>query len=283
MTEDVKTDNVTLLLGDCLERMNDIANGAIDLTVTSPPYDNLRTYNNTSVFWNETIWKRVLETLYSKTKDGGVLVWVVGDATISGSETGTSFKQALYAKEIGFNIHDTMIYEKDSMSFPNPTRYHQIFEYMFVFSKGKPKTVNLIADRKNLNANGRKHIKGNYRTADGEIKRHNKQNLLKEYGVRNNIWRISTGHNKSTTDKIAFQHPAIFPESLARDQIISWSNPSDLVMDPFLGSGTTGKMALSLGRKFVGIEIDEAYFEIAKARILQSNSSTLSGFLGEDE
>lgn len=283
MTEDVKTDKVTLLIGDCLERMKEIPDGSIDLTVTSPPYDNLRTYNNKADFWGETIWKRVLETLYSKTKDGGVLVWVVGDATISGSETGTSFKQALYAKEIGFNIHDTMIYEKDSMSFPNPSRYHQIFEYMFVFSKGKPKTVNLIADRKNLNANGKKHIKGNYRTAEGKIKRHNKQNLLKEYGVRNNIWRISTGHNKSTTDKIAFQHPAIFPESLARDHIISWSNPSDVVMDPFLGSGTTGKIALSLKRKFIGIEVNETYFEIAKTRILQSTGNNLSEFLGEDE
>jgi DNA modification methylase len=248
--------------GDCVNVMLKIPQDSIDLTITSPPYDDLRLYNGYSFDF-----EKIAQQLYRVTKPGGVVVWIVGDKTIKGSETGTSFKQALYFKEIGFNIHDTMIYEKDSISFPETNRYSQIFEYMFIFSKGKPKTFNCLKDRKNKWYNGKKHIKGNYRTSDGEIKRHNKQNLLQEYGARFNIWRTSTGHNKSTTDKIAFEHPAIFPEKLANDHILSWSNENDIVLDPMCGSGTTLKMSIINNRKFIGIDISQKYCEIAQERI----------------
>ncbi|MCY7910970.1 site-specific DNA-methyltransferase [Bacillus inaquosorum] len=249
---------------DCIEGMRLIPDNSVDLTVTSPPYDDLRNYNGYSFDFES-----VAKELYRVTKEGGVVVWVVGDKTESGSESGTSFRQALFFKEIGFNLHDTMIYEKDSISFPEKTRYYQIFEYMFVFSKGKPKSLNLIADRKNKWYNGRKQIKGHYRTASGEKTRHNKQNLLKEYGVRFNIWRIPNGHQKSTLDKIAFQHPAIFPEKLARDHILSWSKEGDCVLDPFMGSGTTAKMAVLNKRSFIGFEISEEYVGIAENRVNQ--------------
>lgn len=193
----------------------------------------------------------------------------MGDKTINGSETGTSFKQALHFMKCGFNLHDTMIYQKDSISFPETNRYSQIFEYMFIFSKGKPNTFNCIKDRKNIHFNGRKRIKGNYRINDGSQKRHNKQNLLKEYGARFNIWRISTGCNKSTLDKFAFEHPAIFPEKLAEDHILTWSNKGDIVLDPLCGSGTTPKMAKIHGREFIGIEINKEYVEIAEKRLAQ--------------
>ncbi|MGV6935918.1 DNA-methyltransferase [Paenibacillus sp. CMM36] len=247
---------------DCLQGMKLIPDGTIPLTVTSPPYDDLRKYKGYSFEFEE-----IARELYRVTADGGVLVWVVGDKTDKGSETGTSFKQALFFKEIGFNLHDTMIYEKDSISFPETNRYYQIFEYMFIFSKGKPKTTNLISDRKNKWYNGKKHIKGHYRNADGEQVRHNKQNLLKEYGVRYNIWRIANGHQKSTLDKVAFKHPAIFPEKLAEDHILSWSNEGDVVLDPFMGSGTVAKMALLNNRKYIGFEISEEYIEIIDERL----------------
>ncbi|RUS01098.1 hypothetical protein EFW58_01129 [Bacillus velezensis] len=160
-----------------------------------------------------------------------------------------------------------MIYEKDSISFPDKNRYYQIFEYMFIFSKGKPKTINLLADRKNKWYNGKKHIKGHYRKMDGEKVRHHKQNLLKEFGVRFNIWRIPNGYQKSTLDKIAFQHPAIFPEKLAEDHILSWSNEGDIVFDPFMGSGTTAKMAALNNRKYIGTEISKEYCDIANERL----------------
>ena len=264
----IKTDNYEIYNYDCIEMMDLlIAEGKqVDLTITSPPYDDLRDYEK-SLVWNFDVFKQVADRLYKITKDGGVVVWVVGDKVKNGSETGISFKQALYFKEIGFNLHDTMIYEKDSISFPEKNRYSQIFEYMFVLSKGKPNTVNIIKDRKNKWYNGKKHIKGNYRTSGGDVKRHNKQNLLQEYGARFNIWRISTGHQKSTLDKIAFKHPAIFPEKLAQDHILSWSNEGDIVFDCFMGSATTGKMALLNNRKFIGIEKVEDYFEISKQRI----------------
>lgn len=247
---------------DCIKGMELLPDSFVDLTVTSPPYDDLRNYKGYSFEFED-----VAKELYRVTKEGGVVVWVVGDKTHNGSETGTSFKQALYFKELGFNLHDTMIYEKDSISFPDKNRYYQIFEYMFIFSKGKPKTINLLSDRKNKWYNGKKHIKGRYRNADGEQVRHNKQNLLKEYGVRFNIWRIPNGHQKSTLDKVAYEHPAIFPEKLANDHILSWSNEDDVVMDPFMGSGTTAKMAKLNNRKWLGFEIAPEYVDIANQRL----------------
>ena len=252
MKEYYETELGKLYQGDCLEVMDELIREGIkvDLTVTSPPYDNLRTYGET-LAWNETIWKGVIERLYKITKEGGVVVWVVGDATVKGSETGTSFKQALYFKECGFNLHDTMIYSKTGMKNPSNNRYHQTFEYMFIFSKGKLKTFNPIKDRKN------KYV-GIY---GGE------HSLRKEYGMRFNVWKYANGGNNSSKDKIAFSHPAVFPEQLANDHILSWSNENDIVFDPFMGSGTTGKMALLNNREFIGIEKVDEYFEIAKERI----------------
>lgn len=247
---------------NCLDTMSRMEEGSVDLTVTSPPYDKLRDYEGFSFDFD-----KIASELYRVTKDGGVVVWVVGDAVVKGSETGSSFRQALGFMEAGFRLHDTMIYQKDSISFPERNRYSQIFEYMFVFSKGKPKTANIIKDRKNLHYNGRKCIKGNYRTKDGETKRHNKQNLLKEFGARFNIWRVSTGHNKSTLDKVAFKHPAIFPEKLASAHVITWSNEGDLVFDPFMGSGTTAKVARDNNRNWIGSEISSEYCDIIKERL----------------
>jgi len=246
--------------GDCLEVMKNFSNGIIDLTVTSPPYDNLRTYNNT-LEWGPHIWKPVIAELFRITKNGGVVVWVVGDATIKGSETGTSFKQALYFMECGFNLHDTMIYLKPGFSDVGAlkTRYAPVFEYMFVFSKNKLKTFNPIKDRKCKTAG--KIKSGTIRCANGKMKRvSNEGTVQKEYGQRYNVWEIVPQSNKDG-------HPAPFPEQLANDHIISWSRECDTVFDPFMGSGTTGKMALLNGRDFIGIEKDETYFNIAKKRI----------------
>ena len=256
---------------DCLEGMKLLPDECIDLTVTSPPYDNLRDYNN-EVTWNFEKFQEIAKELFRVTKPGGVVVWVVGDATINGSETGTSFRQALYFKEIGFNLHDTMIYQKDSCPFPETNRYYPAFEYMFVLSKGKPKTVNLIADKPNKRY-GEK-ITGTGRNSDGTLKPHtavkNKTNrTVKKFGVRTNVWLYRVGKWKITKDEYAYKHPAMFPEQLAEDHIISWSNPGDIVLDPFLGSGTTAKMALLNNRNFIGFEISKEYCEIAEQRISQ--------------
>ena len=247
-----------LLHGDCLNFMKQIPDNSIDLTVTSPPYDNLRTYNGNIEQWSFDKFKLIAEELYRITTNGGVVVWVVGDATIKGSESGTSFKQALYFKEIGFNLHDTMIYEKAQACFGSNLCYLQSFEYMFVFSKGKPKTINFIRDRKNIRS-GVESMSMSGLSKDGEKSdRHYKE--MKEYGKRKNIWCYGVGGGKTG-------HPAVFPEQLANDHIVSWSNENDLVFDPFLGSGTTGKMAILNNRNFIGIEIDKEYFNIAKERV----------------
>lgn len=247
---------------ECLEFMKQIPDESVDLTVTSPPYDNLRDYNGYS-FDFEVIAKE----LFRITKKGGAVVWVVGDATVNGSETGTSFKQALYFKEIGFNLHDTMIYKKNSFSHPDKYRYYQIFEYMFVLSNGKLKKLNLIKDKKNKwpGSWGNKKI----REKKGELKNYKKKIICGEFGVRDNIWEYNTGGNFGTKDNIAKQHPAIFPEKLAEDHILSWSNEGDIILDPMCGSGTTCKMAMLNKRNFIGIEISDKYCEIANKRLGQ--------------
>jgi len=253
---------INLMQGDCLEMMKTMPDGSVDLTVTSPPYDNLRSYNGNNDQWGEHVWKDVIADLHRVTTDGGVVVWVVNDATIKGSETGTSFKQALWAMECGFNLHDTMIWNKGCFSAPGSlqTRYAPVFEYMFVFSKGKPKSFNPIKDRKNKKA-GRK-IWISKRQRDGSlIKGSNQGKMYSEYGQRFSIWnQPPAGGNK-------IDHPAVFPEKLAQDHILSWSNEGDTILDPFMGSGTTGVAAKNLGRDFIGIELDESYFNIAKERI----------------
>lgn len=244
--------------GDCLERMKEIPDGSVDLTVTSPPYDNLRNYNGNNALWGEHVWKAVIKDLYRVTKDGGVVVWVVGDATIKGSETGTSFKQALWAMECGFNLHDTMIYEKAQACFGSNNCYLQAFEYMFILSKGKPKTLNFIRDRVNKRS-GVESMSAGGLSVDG-VKASRIKKEMKAVGKRKNIWKYGVGGGKTG-------HPAVFPERLAHDHIISWSNEGDTVFDPFMGSGTTGKMAKLTGRNFIGIELDPEYFAIAKQRI----------------
>lgn len=195
-----------------------IPDSFINLTVTSPPYDDLRKYKG-FIFNYESMFKE----LYRITKDGGVVVWVVGDKTQKGSETGTSFRQALCAKEVGFNLHDTMIYQKKSCVYPDKNRYNNVFEYMFIFSKGKPNTYNLITDKKNSRY-GEK-VSGSQRKADGTLD-YNRSKLgepIKEFGVRDNVWLIDSGYMKTTKDKNAYKHPAMFPEQLAKDYILSWS------------------------------------------------------------
>jgi len=270
-----------LHLGDCLDVMQGILDGSVDLTVTSPPYDNLRTYNGNNDQWGERVWKAVIADLYRVTADGGVVVWVVADATIKGSETGTSFKQALWAMECGFNLHDTMIYEKDSFQKPNHNRYWACFEYMFVLTKGKIKTYNMIKDR--INKHAGKIMTGTIRQNDGTIKpmTGSGQKTISDFGKRKNVWSYNTGYRKMTSYKEAYNHPAIFPEKLATDHILSWSNPGDTVLDPFLGSGTTGVAAANTGRRFIGIEMDADYFTIAQARIQKAQADAITNRMRE--
>lgn len=256
-----------VIQGNCVELMRGLGNDFVDLTITSPPYDDLRTYNGYSFDF-----EGVASELYRITKKGGVVVWVVGDKTTKGSESLTSFKQALFFKEVGFNMHDTMIYAKENVfggSGNPPRRYAQSFEYMFVLSKGTPKTFNPIKEpciksgtkftgitRKNQQSDGEKPESKRY--IEGKVK---KEKIVK------NIFSYKVGFNMTSKDKIAFQHPAIFPEKLAEDQVLSWSNERDLVFDPFAGSGTTLKMAKLHNREYLGFEISEEYCEIAKERI----------------
>lgn len=226
----------------CLDTMSRMDNDFVDMVLTSPPYDNLRSYEG-----YEFDFEAIAKELYRVTKN--ILVWVVGDATVNGSETGSSFRQALFFKELGFKLHDTMIYEKNSPAYPaskNGNRYTQIFEFMFVFAKNEvPKQ--LIVDKPNKWAG--------HKDFSGKLK-----NPVPDFSPRNNIWKYTTSFN-------GVKHPAPFPEQLAKDHIISWSKPGDIIYDPFMGSGTTAKAAIELDRLFIGSEVSANYCEIANERI----------------
>lgn len=247
-----------LFTGDNVEILRrEIPDNSIQLTVTSPPYDNLRAYNGFK--WD---FEALARELYRVTKPGGVVVWVVADATVNGSETGTSFRQALGFVDAGFALNDTMIWDKGQSSAVGATvcRYESVFEYMFVLGKGRL-VFNAIKDKPNKYAG--QTIHGTIRTPDGStVPKTNSGNTIAPFGIRHNVWHIAPEKRSRT-----FGHPAMFPEALARDHILSWSNPGDIVLDPFVGSGTSGKMAAQLGRFFIGCDISSEYVEIARARI----------------
>ena len=246
-----------IIQGDCLEKLKDIPDNSIDLVVTSPPYDDIRDYKGYS-FDFESIAKE----LFRVTKQGGVVVWIVGDKTNNGTESGISFRQALYFKEVGFNLHDTMIWYKHTPPLTHK-RYEQHFEYMFVLVKGKIKTFNPIMVDKIYN-DKRTH-KMVRRESDGSYDMgFSSKNKTK---IKGNVWSIPVGGGHSTKDKIAYKHPAIFPEKVVEDHIISWSNEGDVVLDPFAGSGTTLKMAKKLKRNYIGIEISAEYIKIIHERL----------------
>jgi DNA modification methylase len=245
---------------DCIKHMRTLEPSSIDLILTSPPYDSLRDYKKFNFQF-----EKMCEEMFRILKEGGVCVWVVGDQTIKGNESGTSFKQALYFKEVGFNLFDTMIYAKKPRgAVGNNKTYWQTFEYMFVFSKGSPDTINLIKDRKNKES--RKGDRGTKRLTDGSLKKI-KRAGYEEYGRRTNIWEYDVGKGHSSSDDIAFEHPAIFPEKLAYDHIFSWTNEGDIVYDPMCGSGTTLVMAESLNRHWIGCDVSKEYCQLARKRI----------------
>ena len=242
---------------DCIDGMKNLPDNCIDLTVTSPPYDNLRVYNGNPT-WD---FEAVAKELYRITKQGGVVVWVVGDQTTNGSESGTSFKQALFFKEIGFNLHDTMIYQKQNYVPLNHNRYEQEFEYMFVFSKGKPNTFNPIKIPCKYAGTETWGDTTFHKTNDSGLVKCGKKKI-NDTKYHGNIFCYLTNKSKETKG-----HPAPFPEQLVYDHIITWSNEGDVVLDPFMGSGTTAKVAKALNRHYIGFEISEDYIAIASARI----------------
>ena len=247
----------SIICGDCLEVMRDWPDNCVDLILTSPPYGTLRIYRGYHFYFED-----IANSLFRILKDGGVLVWVVGDQVENGNESGVSFKQVLYFKDIGFNLYDTMIYQKDGCPYPNQRRYNQEFEYMFICSKGRPRVFNPLMEKTKWYGTNKGST---YRQKEGDTLR--KDVKINEYKIIGNIWKIPVGYMKGSKEPITFEHPATFPEKLAFDHIRSWSNEDDIVLDPMNGSGTTTKMAAKLKRRYIGIDISEKYCEIARQRL----------------
>ncbi len=265
---------------NCISGMNSLESNSINLCVTSPPYDDLRSYNDSSS-WNFDTFKDVASELYRVMKVGGVVVWVIGDATVKGSETGSSFRQVVHFMDLGFLLHDTMIYEKNGSPFPakrTGNRYSQVFEYMFVFSKKtKPKTAHLLCDKPNRWAGYTHFGKGSIRKKDGSLVERNIK-PIPEFSPRNNIWKYNTGKNYSSKDAEAFEHPAIFPEALVKDHILTWSDEKDTVLDPFMGSGTTAVCCVDTNRQYIGFEIDETYYDVCQRRLKRRSNALTDAF-----
>ena len=244
---------------DCLEGMKHIPDGSIDAVVTSPPYDNLRSYGGVGEGWNFETFKAIAKELTRILKEGGVIVWIVADGTINGSETGTSFKQALYFMECGLSLYDTMIWEKPSPQAPTEGRYYDVFEYMFILCKGqKPNALNLLEDRKNLSTGSVGHKET--RSCAEDRKTLTAKRVVAEYSRRFNVWQVAREINETG-------HPAVFPMKLAEGHVLSWTNECDLVLDPFMGSGTTAVACIKEKRHFIGFELNKQYFDKACQRI----------------
>ena len=266
-TIDIDIDNyINKIINEDSEKgLKNLPPNSIDLTVTSPPYDDIRDYKGYN--FSDTVLTNIITELYRVTKSGGVVVWVVGDSTKDGSESGNSFRQALKFMETGFKLHDTMIYEKNTSSFPakrTGNRYTQIFEYMFVFCKDKIKTAHMICDKANKWAGHTNWGKNTNRLKNGELQETSDIKPVPDFSPRNNIWKYNVGKGFNSSDKESHEHPAIFPEQLAEDHILSWSNEDDIILDPFSGSGTTCKMAKKNKRKFIGFDISEEYCKLAE-------------------
>lgn len=246
--------------GDALEVLKTWPDGLIQAVVTSPPYDDLRSYGGFK--WD---FEGIARELYRVLCPGGVLCWNVGDSTVDGSETTTSAEQKIFfRKGLGFRIHDTMIYEKVNFAHPEKVRYHQVFEYVFVLSKGAPRVFNPIKDKKNIWAGHSPFGINSFREKDGGM-RANKPTIYGEFGMRGNVWRGNTAGQENVCTPI--EHPATMPQWLASDLITSWTNPGDIVLDPMCGSGTSLLSADKLMRKFLGIELNHAYVKIAECRL----------------
>lgn len=256
-------------LGDSEELLKELPDDFVDLVVTSPPYDNLRKYNGVGETWNHEKFKKIADQLVRTLKPGGIIVWNVNDKTEGGSETGTSFRQALYFMDAGLKLNDTMIWLKTNpMPQVKQPRYNQVFEYMFVFSKGAPKTFNPIMVPCKCAGQDYDSTCKNMGGENGRTKKHFKINSEK---VDDNVWQFAIAQNKSP-------NPAVFPIELPRRHILSWTNPGDIVLDPFIGSGTTALAAIELGRKYLGFEMNEEYFDWTCKKIEEISQKSAENF-----
>ena len=254
----IETDKI--ICGDSQEVLKTFPDGCIDLTITSPPYSDLRHYGNTLTKdnWNHNKFMGIADELYRVTQEGGVVVWIVNDKTEKGSKSLVSFRQAIYFQEIGFNVNDVMIWEKTN---PCPVvrqpRYQDVFEYMFILSKGVPKTFNPIMVPCKC-ANQEYH--STTKNMGGENGRTYKEFVINKEKVSGNVWEVAIAQNKT-------KHPAVYPQQLVEKHILSWSDEGDLILDPFVGSGTTAIVAKRMNRKYIGIEINPEYVDICQERL----------------
>jgi len=250
-----------ILKGDCLELMENIEDKSIDMIITSPPYDDIKNYNY-NLNWNFGIFKLISNEMNRVLKDGGVIIWVVNDKTQNGSESLSSFKQVIFFNELGLKLYDTMIYKKLNYTPLTHRRYEQEFEYMFCLSKGIPKTFNPIKIKCKYGGTKSRGSPSFYKSNNDNLTKINKY-IINNEKIKGNIFEYNTG----SLTNIKLNHPAVFPLELVNDQIISWSNENDIILDCFAGSGTTAIACINTNRNYILMEKEEKYIDIINDRI----------------
>lgn len=253
---------------ECVDGMRALPPASIPLTITSPPYD--QTFEYGGHLWDHEKFMLVARELWRVAMQGGVVSWVVRDQIADGDQSASSFRQALFFKGLGFRLHNTIIIEKQIIRGISRVRYGVAPEFAFVFSKGRPRTINLIEDKENKF--GGRHMRFSTRSRDG-TKCKTAKALIRPFGVRGNVWRYTTGSRVTAKEDYAYDHPALMPERLAHDLIVSWSRPGDLVLDPFGGAGTTAKMALLGHRRYLSMEAHRPYHDLAVRRMADAHET----------
>lgn len=246
---------------DCVEGMKKIPDNSVDIVVTSPPYDGIRDYNGFNFDLHET-GRGLIRIL----KEGGIVAMVIQDQTKNFGKTLTSFKTIIdWCDNIGFKLFECVIYRKHGSEGAWWTnRFRVDHEYMPIFLKGeKPQYFN----KENLKVpsiHGGKVMTGSgSRRTDGKTNARVTRpiNTMK---CRGTIWNYLMAGDK---DPIKRQHPAPFPDQIPLDFIECFCPPGGVVLDPFMGSGSTAVAAKKLNRKYIGFDTSEEYIKIAHARL----------------
>lgn len=250
-----------LLTGDACEILPTIRESSVDLTVFSPPYDGLRDYKGKPSFDMAVLGREILRV----TKEGGVCCMVIQDATKNGAKSLTSFRTACLFADLGWRLFECCIYSRAGVPGAWWTKRFRVdHEYIFIFTRGDglPRRfdkTSLMVESKyaGITAGGTK------RTTKGDFVAI-KKTVISPLKCRGTIWHYAASNTER--NKTKSEHPATYPDSLARDIISCFSKEGDLVLDPMMGSGTTGIASVNMGRRFLGIEISVQYMEIAKRR-----------------
>ncbi len=250
-----------IICGDCVEVLKSIPDNSIDLVVTSPPYDGIRKYNGFSFNLHSTG-----KELFRVLKDGGIIAMVIQDQTKNFGKSLTSFKTIIdWCENVGFKLFETIIYKKHGAEGAWWTKRFRVdHEYIPIFLKGERPAYFNKEPLKIPSKHGGKTMTGcATRLTNGKTLK-SKRVFINPMKCRGTLWDYTTCGDGT---RLKHQHPATFPDKIPVDFIRCFCPKNGIVLDPFIGSGTTALAAIQLNRNYIGIDISKEYCELAKKRI----------------